>query len=361
MLRPREFTRVVAKERMRCDRHRFQFGLLTLCLRCEKPDLAKTTGRAAKVLHRKLRLTDEKGLMRDGRICVLLPMTDTVGSQKVLQMLVEEFGKSNIYFKSELFVYPNERFFDHDQSQDQETREGELVELVSSVLSDGRRDDRRAEADEPASPVPMQMLSAPYPRWKRGIDIAGATFGLVVASPVILVAAAAIKATSTGNVFYTQERTGFQGQRFKIYKLRSMVQNADSQQTKLVDRNERDGPAFKMSDDPRVTLIGKALRATGLDELPQFWNVLRGDMSLVGPRPLPCCEADSCQPWQKRRLDTKPGITCTWQILKGGDEEIMFVDWMRMDLKYIGQHRLTSDLGLLCQTIKSVVLGRVGR
>jgi lipopolysaccharide/colanic/teichoic acid biosynthesis glycosyltransferase len=134
----------------------------------------------------------------------------------------------------------------------------------------------------------------------------------------------------------------------------------DAEETKhlLLELNERDGPAFKIKNDPRVTTVGQFLRKTGLDELPQLVNVLLGDMSLVGPRPLPVKEDNQCASWQQRRLDTKPGITCLWQISKS--RKISFDDWMRLDLQYLRRRSAWFDVSLLLRTVKAVVLGRVG-
>jgi lipopolysaccharide/colanic/teichoic acid biosynthesis glycosyltransferase len=143
-----------------------------------------------------------------------------------------------------------------------------------------------------------------------------------------------------------------------MYKLRTMVVDAEELRAKLHALNERDGPAFKIKNDPRVTLVGKFLRSTGIDELPQLWNILIGNMAIVGPRPLPCDEDAQCKTWQRRRLDTKPGLTCFWQISKSRD--ISFEDWMRMDLQYSRKRSVRSDVSLVLKTVMAVFLGRVG-
>jgi len=202
------------------------------------------------------------------------------------------------------------------------------------------------------------MIAKPFPKWKRAMDLVCASSGLMVAGPLLIVTAVAIKATSKGPVFFRQWRTGQNNRPFRIMKLRTMVVDADELKEKLRELNERDGPAFKIKNDPRVTRVGSFLRSTGLDELPQLWNVLIGEMSIVGPRPLPVDEDALCEQWQRRRLDTKPGLTCSWQIAKS--RKIPFDDWMRMDIQYASTRSLKNDLSLMFKTVAAVLLGRVG-
>jgi lipopolysaccharide/colanic/teichoic acid biosynthesis glycosyltransferase len=197
-----------------------------------------------------------------------------------------------------------------------------------------------------------------YPAWKRFIDISFSASGLLAASPFLLLVAILIKLTSKGPVFFTQWRTGLRGKPFRIYKLRTMVVDAEELKVALQKLNERDGPAFKIKDDPRVTSVGRFLRATGFDELPQLWNVLIGEMAIVGPRPLPVDEDAQCLAWHRRRLDTKPGITCLWQISKS--RKMTFDEWMRLDIRYLEERTLWNDISLMFRTIFAVILGRVG-
>jgi exopolysaccharide biosynthesis polyprenyl glycosylphosphotransferase len=183
-----------------------------------------------------------------------------------------------------------------------------------------------------------------------------------VGIPVLMVIAAssiAIRLTSHGPVFFKQERCGLYGRVFTMYKLRSMVDNAEQTRFELEALNEMDGPVFKSSRDPRRTRIGKFLRKFSIDELPQFYNVLRGDMSLVGPRPPLPQEVARYERWQRRRLSMKPGITCLWQI--SGRNEISFQDWMKLDLTYIDNWSLLLDLKSLLKTVPVVLLGRGAR
>jgi lipopolysaccharide/colanic/teichoic acid biosynthesis glycosyltransferase len=149
------------------------------------------------------------------------------------------------------------------------------------------------------------------------------------------------------------------GRSFTIYKIRTMVPDAEAQKLKLRGHNEQDGPAFKIKDDPRVTRIGKFLRKTSIDELPQLWNVLRGDMTLVGPRPLPVTESNACEGWQRRRLDVTPGLTCIWQVK--GRSRVSFAEWVRMDVAYIRRRTIWHDVSILAQTVPAVLLRRGAR
>jgi lipopolysaccharide/colanic/teichoic acid biosynthesis glycosyltransferase len=160
-------------------------------------------------------------------------------------------------------------------------------------------------------------------------------------------------------VFFKQERCGLNGRLFTMYKLRSMVDNAEQTRFELEALNEMDGPVFKSSRDPRRTAVGRFLRKFSIDELPQFYNVLRGDMSLVGPRPPLPQEVARYERWQRRRLSMKPGITCLWQI--SGRNEISFQDWMKLDLTYIDNWSLLLDLKILLKTVPVVLLGRGAR
>ena len=182
----------------------------------------------------------------------------------------------------------------------------------------------------------------------------GGSLGLIVSLPIIVVAAAAVKATSRGPAFFRQTREGHAGQPFAIWKLRTMHIDAEAQKPSLRKYSEQDGPAFKMQRDPRTTTVGRFLRWSSMDELPQFWNVLKGDMALVGPRPLPIEESTACAGWQRRRLQVRPGMTCTWQVAERGN--VSFDEWARMDLRYARRHSIVEDLRLLLLTLPSLLL-----
>jgi exopolysaccharide biosynthesis polyprenyl glycosylphosphotransferase len=190
---------------------------------------------------------------------------------------------------------------------------------------------------------------------KRLLDVVGAAALLAVTSPLLLVIALIVKVTSPGPVIFSQERAGFHGRRFRMYKFRTMVQGAEDIRDRVAHLNEMSGPVFKAAGDPRLTPAGGWLRRLSLDELPQFVNVIKGDMSLVGPRPLPIYEASQIKGAQRRRLAMRPGITGLWQV--SGRNMVDFDEWMRMDLLYVDQWSLGLDLKILVRTIAVVISG----
>lgn len=187
-----------------------------------------------------------------------------------------------------------------------------------------------------------------YHMLKRIIDIIGSVIGLILLSPIFLLVSILIKQDSKGPVIFYQIRVGKYGQLFKMYKFRSMVIDAEDKLNELKSKNEMSGPMFKMKDDPRVTKIGKFIRKTSIDELPQLWNVLKGDMSLVGPRPNLPTEVQEFETWMLNKLLVKPGLTCYWQVR--GRNDIDFEDWMKLDIKYVEERNTSLDLKLIFRT-----------
>ena len=190
---------------------------------------------------------------------------------------------------------------------------------------------------------------------KRLIDIVGSGLGILILIPVFLIIGILIKLEDPkGSVFFSQKRNGLNGKEFNMDKFRSMVHNAEDLLESLMSKNEMDGPVFKIKDDPRITKIGKFIRKTSLDELPQLFNVLKGDMSLVGPRPPIPREVIQYNKYQYQRLLVKPGITCYWQI--SGRNNIDFDEWVELDLKYIKERNLFKDIYIILMTLP-VLLG----
>ena len=323
----------LARERMRVDRNRSPLAVLTIELPANRATPADFDF-LGRVLVRRLRITDTIGFLAERQVGVLLPDTSEAGAWKVASDICGVYPVGHDRPNCEVFVYP----------EDPSARRDRKPQL-----------DEEPAAESVADSIET-LLAQPSPAWKRAIDVLGAMVGLALSLPLFVVAGIAIKFTSPGSVFYSQLREGLGGRQFRIYKLRTMQQGAEESQSALRPHSVQDGPAFKMPDDPRTTWIGRWLRATSLDEIPQFWNVLRGDMSLVGPRPLPVEESLQCAPWQRQRLAVVPGMTCIWQVT--GRSRVSFDEWMRMDLQYIRRRSFLCDMSLLLSTAPSVIVSR---
>jgi len=187
-----------------------------------------------------------------------------------------------------------------------------------------------------------------YYFFKRTMDIVCSLMALIILSPIFLIVVIAIRIESKGPAIFSQERVGKDGKMFKMYKFRSMVANAEELKARLCDKNEMCGPMFKMKKDPRVTNVGKFIRKTSIDELPQLVNVLKGEMSLVGPRPSLPKEVMEFEDWMMERLSVKPGLTCYWQV--SGRSDINFEEWMELDVKYVEERNTLVDISLIFKT-----------
>jgi lipopolysaccharide/colanic/teichoic acid biosynthesis glycosyltransferase len=320
---------ILERERLRCDRGHSNFALLTFTFAARLSESERTA--IAKTLRDRLRVTDDAGLMGPRRIGVVLPETPAVGAWKVAEDVRDRLPGEMQPPECDVYVYPS----DPEQTD---------------AVTVGRID----EPENGRGVRPMHALFVQsLPPWKRAIDIMASGTALVLAAPFLLLVALAVKVTSPGPIFYGQQRDGRGGHRFRIYKFRTMVANAEAIQAELRAKSEQDGPAFKLKNDPRVTPLGRLLRRTCVDELPQLFNVLKGDMSLVGPRPMCSKEARHCSLWERRRLDVTPGLTCIWQVF--GGTKVTFTEWMRMDLRYIRSRSLWTDLRLIVLTVPSVI------
>jgi exopolysaccharide biosynthesis polyprenyl glycosylphosphotransferase len=203
---------------------------------------------------------------------------------------------------------------------------------------------------------PVSARHSGYLFFKRLFDIVLSSLALVALSPLFLAVAIAIKLDSKGPVIYSQLRAGKGGKIFTFYKFRSMFMDADQKQMLLLSRNEADGPVFKIADDPRITKVGRFLRKTSIDEFPQLINILRGEMSIVGPRPPLLREMVQYTPEQMHRLDVKPGLTCYWQI--SGRSDLSFEKWMELDFQYIRERSLWTDFKIILKTFPAVLSER---
>lgn len=201
-------------------------------------------------------------------------------------------------------------------------------------------------------PMPEAERKPVYDFFKRAFDIAASLCAIIILSWVMGLAAIAVKLEDGGPAIYTQTRVGKNGKFFKVYKLRSMRVGADRQKKELIGQNEMEGPAFKMENDPRITKVGTFIRRTSIDELPQLFNILKGDMSVVGPRPPLGYEVMQYDEYAMRRLTVKPGLTCYWQC--GGRSNLDFDEWMRLDNKYIDERGFWRDIRIIFKTVPAV-------
>ena len=193
-----------------------------------------------------------------------------------------------------------------------------------------------------------KVKSKAYLIAKRITDVLFSGIGLIILSPVFVIVAIAIKLDSKGPIFFKQDRVGKDEELFSMYKFRSMVVNAEELKKAIENQNEMSGPMFKMKKDPRITRVGRFIRKTSIDELPQLVNVIKGDMSLVGPRPSLPKEVEQFEPWMKERLTVQPGITCFWQVM--GRNSIPFEEWMKLDVKYVRERNYFLDIKLIFKT-----------
>lgn len=363
-----------------------------------------TRHRIARELLRHARLTDEVGWYSDDYLAALLPDTPAAGARQFADRVAAAVARRVAAPASLVYAYPdpaianpgstdapdplaaringngnghayangnghahangNGRHNGHELSEksDSHNGNGRLSVLTGrpQVALQSQASVAPASIHPGLSPASVQQLLVhPMPAWKRALDVVGAIVGLVVLFPLMALAALGIRLTSPGPIIFRQKRSGLGGKPFIIYKFRTMRVDAEARKQELRPLSEQDGPAFKLENDPRLTRLGRFLRKTSIDELPQLVNVLWGDMSLVGPRPLPCDEADACRPWQRRRLDVTPGLTCIWQVK--GRSRVTFDEWVRMDVAYMRRRTLAHDLWLLLITIPAVLLRRGAR
>jgi exopolysaccharide biosynthesis polyprenyl glycosylphosphotransferase len=277
-----------------------------------------------------------------------------LGSLKDFSAILEKYIVDEV-----IIALPVKSYYEEIQTIIQKAEEQGIMIRFLSQLFDTSVARSRAELFEDF-PV-LTMSSGPQEGWqymvKRFLDIALASILFVVLLPVFVIAAAAIIIDSSSSVFFVQKRIGYHKRIFRLYKFRTMVEGAENMQTELEARNEMDGPVFKIHDDPRITRVGRLLRKTSIDELPQLFNVLRGDMSIVGPRPLPVRDYTGFdKDWQRRRFSVRPGLTCTWQV--NGRNNVTFDKWMKMDMEYIDNWKLSNDLKILSKTIPVVLKGK---
>ena len=325
---------IVRRERFRADRCGREFSMIAIRFLESTQESANDEDQIIRWLQQELRITDDVGQLDDGRLGVLLPDTDHQGAEVVADRIRLECATLELPHEIEISTYPH--------------RDPSLPSLPGSQ--------RELDPANTSMTLMQSCFVEPIPVWKRSFDLLACSAAIFATLPLQVVIAIAIKLTSPGPVLFLQSRSGLGGRPYQIFKFRTMCQDAEAQLQSLLVLNEQDGPAFKLTSDPRLTRLGRFLRKTSLDELPQLWNVLRGEMSLVGPRPLPCHETALCKPWQLYRLDVTPGITCIWQVY--GRSRVSFDQWIRMDIDYIRSRSPLQDARLLCLTVPAVMSGR---
>ena len=405
---PDQIERLITREVARAERNGLHFSLVLFRVR-RGGRIGLTERRLALTLLRRIRLTDEVGWFNDEHLCALLPDTSAPGAQAFADAACDLVAKKGPRPIATVYSFPFDWIDqDDDTGGDDSTPRGGRHDSPGTGGRVSRFGDAASEdgigfgslsSDSIANPAPgnlpggtlnrsggeavavlerpatrqaaptaatptvkyevkhlHELLVKPMPFWKRTLDVTLALFALTLLSPILIVAAIAIRLTSSGPAIFKQRRAGLGGVPFTIYKFRTMCNDAEARKKALRAVSEQDGPAFKMTRDPRITTVGHFLRKTSIDELPQLLNVLKGDMSLVGPRPLPLDEQGAAETWQQRRLDVTPGLTCIWQIK--GRSQVTFAEWVRMDVTYMRRRTIFHDLAILLKTVPAVLLRR---
>ncbi len=370
LLSQTDFNREIARERIRSTRRSIPFCIITFELLGQK-HLARRRRVLVRILHRRLRLTDQKAGLDSNRFAALLVDTPEMGGRSALDRLANLCDARNLSVKLSLQVHDPEGF-DPDNDRDLPTGSGsrrreDRVESRWMRIDTSIGGPAKAVAfDNPVDAVVSSegpVVPMPHGRRlvKRCFDVFGASVGLFLSSPIVVCAAIAVKATSTGPAFFKQTREGMGGKPFTIYKLRTMVVDAESKQPELAGSSHRDGPAFKIKHDPRETRVGSFLRRTCIDELPQLINVLRGDMSMVGPRP-ECIEymeeLEAKVPGYAQRLGLKPGLTGIAQIESGYANDLdSYRRKAAFDFIYLQNCCVSNDLRIMYRTLKVILTG----
>jgi lipopolysaccharide/colanic/teichoic acid biosynthesis glycosyltransferase len=366
------FRAILDRERNLADRERRRFSLLVFTLADDQyqPDTVRSL---CSVLSDRLRRSDIAGWMDRDRVGAILAGTDGAGARRVAEDICQKAAVNGGSPACRVYTYPSE------DPAGPGARPSDAVETrqASSGIRPGRGRNgggamaRRGGAVEMATQTEwgrlmishegedstLALLTAPYPRWKRFLDVVLALVTMVVFAPVMLLLAVYIRIVSPGPIFFSQERIGRLGRRFMCIKFRTMHVNADAAVHKnhLENLMEKDVPMRKLDEanDPRVIPLGRIIRASGFDELPQLINVLRGEMSIVGPRPCVPYEYEKYEQWHKRRHDTLPGLTGLWQV--SGKNSVSFSQMMRFDVAYARGRSLWRDVSILAKTLPVIL------
>jgi len=355
-----QFRSVFERECCLADRGTRRFSLLALCRRAGDRDERRGRSALADLARRtsqRVRSTDMVGWIDADRVHVLLTDTEPAGALVVATWVGQAAAALGFAVDQTIYVYPVVSEPNTSAAQGEPGRSATHGKAVHRPL------DEPSVGALPAAVVPpvggaagswpmadlWPLLAIPTPLWKRSLDVCLSAIGLLVLAPMFLLIALAVRLDSPGPLIFRHRRAGRGGRPFVFYKFRSMMPDAERQLAALASQNE-------IRKDPRVTRVGRVLRRWSLDELPQLWNVLKGDISLVGPRSPTLDEVGKYERWQRRRLHVIGGITCTWQV--GGRSQIPFREWMRLDLRYVAGRNLWGDLRILALTMPAVMTGR---
>jgi lipopolysaccharide/colanic/teichoic acid biosynthesis glycosyltransferase len=342
---------ILHRECARCERNGHDFCLVVIGTADKSPP--RHLNRLAGFLCRRARCTDEIGWFDSRRLCVVLPDTSEEGAVAFVSDFTESVNHRGLSPVCSVLSYHGQMHSDNERLTAEQIAVG-IEEAGRDISLETQRQFPTMQLV--ASRMVTNLLVRPLPWWKRLVDLAIGSITLLAALPMMAFIALMIKMSDRGPVFFSQRRAGLGGKPFTIYKFRTMITDAEEKKDQLREKSEQDGPAFKIKHDPRITRIGRFLRESSLDELPQLFNVLKGDMSLVGPRPLPVEESNRCATWHRRRLDVTPGLTCIWQIKGRGN--VTFAEWIRMDRRYIRARTFWIDLKLILMTVPAVILRR---
>ena len=365
-----EFKKRIAAQRNISNRGNYEFSLLVYSTTTKGCSWEPCVIRE---MVKRVRSVDEIGWIDNQRIGLVLPYTSADGAEKVASLISNAIKDSVQPLEYFIYNHPSKTYINSDGQRHQMDIDGlfalefqENASLTNNDASDGKENTDTARvviADEKTQSRVLfedfHLLSGvTMPIWKRGMDIAGAVVCITLLSPIMLLTAIAVKISSKGPILFKQDRIGLGMKPFKMYKFRSMVVHCPTQSSiHLIQSDEVDdaGPFVlkKIESDPRITTIGRFIRKWSLDELPQFFNILTGDMALVGPRPLVLEEAKACTDWHESRFDVKPGLTCIWQV--NGRSQVKADDRSRMDLRYVLNLSLVQDLKLLILTPLAVI------
>jgi len=349
----KEFRAILGHECIRSDRTGSHFSLVVLYI--QDIDIKKTLHGLAIYLKQRLRSIDEAGWLDDNTIGLLLPETQVEGANKVASDLCNKFETGKPFSSYDVYIYPSDFLSNSNNNSSQEKSnkstklKGKLYLLKSN---DSQAYNIRNIEENMAAYLAYRM-----PVWKRVVDIIGSLSGLIILFPLLLIVAIIIKIVSPGPVFYKGERTGYMCKTFNCLKFRTMHPSSitSTHEQHVMKLMECDEPFTKLDDnDHRIIPLGKLLRKTGLDEIPQLINVLKGEMSLVGPRPDLCYSVSHYNQWQKRRLIVVPGLTGLWQT--NGKNNTSFKDMIRFDITYIKNRSFFLDLKIILKTVPAIII-----